>query len=121
MAKPRKGAFDSLTGLYKGARDFVTGKDWALQNEIDETKEKTRARACFRECRSCGACANSARDSTYPYQYDANAMKLVNCNSCEKFRFHDCHNGWMRNARQEAEPFSDEAQKLFDSGGKPLI
>lgn len=123
MAKPRKSTFDSIDGgLYKGARDFVTGKDWALQNDIDEAKEKTRSRACFRECRTCGACANSARDATNPKMYDAHAQKSIDCRGCEPFRFHDCHNGYMRNARGEAEPFTETQIDLIETlGGKPLI
>lgn len=126
------------TGLYKGARGIVTGRDWALQNEIDETRETTQARSCYRGCRTCGACANSKRDNFLPQarkttsgitevisatkSYDENSGSWIDCRSCEPFRFHDCHNGVMRDTRQEAEPFTPEQIALLEStGGKPLI
>lgn len=117
--KPRKEG----SGLFTldGEDRIFIGKDWALQNEIDEAREKTRSRACFKECRTCGACSNSRRDASYPFQFDANEAKLVSCRGCERFRFHDCHNGWMRDSRGDAEPFTEDAQKLFKEGGKPLI
>lgn len=100
--------------------DIVIGRDYALQNEIDEVKAKTKSRSCFKECRTCGACANSKRDNTWQYSYDKG--KKINCKSCEKFRYHDCHNGVLRNTRQEAEPFTEDMYKIMDEkGGKPLI
>lgn len=117
--KPRKqGA--GLYGLSGSDRIFV-GKDWALQNDIDEAKVKTKERACFRACRTCGACANSRRGASYPYRFDANSREMINCKGCEPFRFHDCENGKMRDARQEAEPFTEDAEKYFKKGGKPLV
>lgn len=132
--KPRKDG----AGLFTlDGNDVFIGRDWALQNEINDTLAKTQARSCFKACRTCGACANSKRDNFTPrvvtdvkgnaqfvgprMSYDSNAHKWVDCRSCEKFRFHDCHNGWMRDSRQEAEPFTEDAQKLFAQGGKPLI
>lgn len=121
---PKKRRKDGA-GTYFQTKDgsrVVLGRDWALQNEIDETKEKTKSRGCFRECRTCGACANSRRDASWPYSRDPDTGKTVNCNTCERFRFHDCHNGLMRDTRQDAEPFTEEQQKLIDqSGGRPLI
>lgn len=135
--KPRKDVFSGLYGLPGDNRIFI-GKNWALQNDIDEAKAKTRARACFKECRTCGACANSKRDNFQPRafvikndkwvlqnphkSYDANAGKWVNCRDCEPFRFHDCHNGVFRDSRQEPEPFTPDVIKLLkESGGRPLI
>lgn len=117
--KPRKGA--DLFVLPGDEGKVFIGRDWAKHNEIQENLAKTKARACFRECRTCGACSNSRRDAPYKKMYDSNAGKMIDCRGCEKFRFHDCHNGWMRDSRQEAEPFTEEAQRLFKQGGKPLI
>lgn len=104
-----------------GTRVFV-GSEYHLTNEIQEVKEKTRARACFRECRTCGACSNSRRDATVPTQYDANAKRMIDCRKCERFRFHDCHNGVFRDAHQNAEPFTpDVIEMMKKTGGKPLI
>lgn len=101
---------------------IVIGRDYVRQNEIDEAKQKTRARACFRECRTCGACSNSRRDATVTKQYDAHEKRDIDCRKCEPFRFHDCHNGWMRDSHQDAEPFTEDVQNLIDKyGGKPLI
>lgn len=119
--KQRKDSGSLLWQTPDGSQVFV-GRDYALQNEIDEVKETTRGRACFKECRTCGACANSARDCTHTKTYDANARKMIDCRKCERFRFHDCHNGVMRNSHQDAEPFTEEQEKLIkQSGGKPLI
>lgn len=102
--------------------DVYIGKDWALQSEIDEVKAKTKAKGCFRECRSCGACSASRRDAPSPYTVDPTTGKQHNCVTCEKFRFHDCHNGFMRDSRQEAEEFTEDVQKIIrERGGKPLI
>lgn len=117
--KPRKDG----AGMFwtDGSRVFL-GRDYALQNEIDEVKAKTQERACFKGCRTCGACANSRRDATYPKSYDSNEGKMIDCRACEKFRFHDCHNGVLRDTRQEAEPFTPDMIKIMDEqGGKPLI
>lgn len=131
--KPRKEG----SGLFQGARGIVQGKDWAQQNEIDETRTSTRARSCFRECKTCGACANSNRDNFLPQavtnpsgevevaptmSYDEVSGQWIDCRECEPFRFHDCHNGVMRNTRQEAEPFTPDQLALLErTGGKPLI
>lgn len=119
-AKPRKDS--SLKGIFTvdGER-WVIGADLLRNSDIEEHKRITRERACFRECRTCGCCANSSRDCTHPKTYDANAGKMIDCRGCEPFRFHDCHNGWMRDSYGDAEPFTDEAQRLFDLGGRPLI
>lgn len=117
--KPRKD-----TGLFHGpdGKTIVIGKDWALQNEIDETKKATQERSCFKACRTCGCCANSRRDSSDPRSYDHNIRKTIDCRGCERFRFHDCHNGLMRDAHGEAEPFTEvQLQMLDETGGKPLI
>lgn len=105
-----------------GSRVFI-GRDYALQNEIDEAIAKRNARSCFRECMSCAACKNSARDSTYPKMYDDRAGKMIDCRSCEPFRFHDCANGVMRNSRQEAEPFTQDQLDLIAvaEGKRPLM
>jgi hypothetical protein len=133
--KPRKEGLGLFT--LDGDQVFI-GKDYALQNEIDETKLRTRARACFRECRTCGACSNSKRDNFVlqvvhhadgrvetkapTKSYDENTKKWIDCRECEPFRFHDCHNGWFRDSRQEAEPFTPDVIGLLKrSGGKPLI
>lgn len=102
--------------------DIFIGKDFALQNEIDESRKATKARGCFKACKACDCCAASRRGTSHPYRFDSNAGKMKNCITCEKFRFHDCNNGFMRDSRQEAEPFTEEAQKLIkESGGKPYI
>lgn len=98
------------------------GRDYALQNEIDEAKEKTQNRACFKMCRTCGKCANSHRDSSHPFSHDSNVGKKIDCRKCEPFSFHDCHNGVLRDTHQDAEPFTFDMLKLLEeSGGKPLI
>lgn len=117
--KPRKEGLGLFT---LDGSDIYIGKDWALQNEINETMEKTRNRGCFHACGSCGSCVNSRRGTSYPYRYDANAKKMKNCITCEPFRFHDCNNGWMRDSRQDAEPFTPDVIDLIKkSGGKPYI
>lgn len=135
--KPRKDGANIWFQTEDGSRVFI-GRDYALQNEIDEKKAQTRARACFRECRTCGACSNSKRDNFTPQEvktasgliqlksatksYDEHAGKWIDCRKCEPFRFHDCHNGVMRNSHQDPEPFTEEQQKFLDqTGGKPLI
>lgn len=118
--KPRKDG----SGLFTtDGSDIFIGKDWALQNEIEEVREETKARSCFRECRTCGCCANSRRSCTHPISYDFNSHSTVDCRSCERFRFHDCNNGLMRDSRQEAEPFTEEQIKLIEQSedGRPLI
>lgn len=117
--KPRKEGLGLFT---LDGNDIYIGKDWALQSEIDEANRRTRSRACFKGCGTCGCCVNSRRGTSYPYRYDANAKKLKNCNNCEPFRFHDCNHGWMRDSRQEAEPFTDDVIDLIKkTGGKPYI
>lgn len=117
--KPRK---DGGGMFFTDGHQVFIGRDYLNQNDINETLEKTRARSCFRGCRTCGACANSRRDATVPKSYDYNAGKMIDCRSCEKYRYHDCHNGWMRDTRQQAEPFTPDMIKLLEeSGGKPLI
>lgn len=103
--------------------NIFVGKDWALLNEIEENKLKTQSRSCYRECRTCGCCANSIRDgSSNSRCYDTNAGKRIACSSCEKFRFCDCRNGFMRNAHGDAEPFTEDQYKLLkETGGRPLI
>lgn len=104
-----------------GEKVFI-GRDYALQNQIDEAKAKTEARGCYKACRTCNACANSRRGTSYPRQFDSKQGKTIDCRGCEPFRFHDCNNGFMRNTHQEAEPFTPDQQKLIDeSDGKPLI
>lgn len=117
--QPRKGGEGLFTS--DDNENIFIGRDYALQNEIDETKERTQSRSCFKGCRTCGCCANSRRDASYPYSYDEKAGKMISCKHCEKFRYHDCHNGWMRTSHQDAEPFTEEAVKFFNKGGKPLI
>lgn len=116
--QPRK---ERLGGFWTDGTSVFIGRDWALQNAIDDAKRRTQNRSCFLACRTCGCCANSCRDATYPKSYDENSGKKVDCRGCEPYRFHDCHNGWMRDAHGDAEPFTDEALKLFKEGGKPLI
>lgn len=118
--KPRK---DSEIYKLPGDRSarVVSGRDVTLQAEIDANMAKTRERSCFKGCRTCGQCANSRRGCQDPRSYDENAGKMVDCQGCERFRFHDCNNGFMRNARGEAEPFTEDAQKYFMQGGRPLI
>lgn len=134
--KPRK---EGLSYWTDGSGEvFAVGKDWALQNEIDEKKQLTRSRGCFKECRTCGCCANSRRDNLNTQvfttkdgkavfkaptlSYDNIRKVWVDCRSCEPFRYHDCHNGWFRDAHGEAEPFTpDVIELLRKEGGKPLI
>lgn len=134
--KPRKHGSDLW--ISKDGSQIFIGRDYAQQNAIDEAKLKTRSRSCYKECRTCGTCANSKRDN-FNMQYIATEAGLtlvkgptksfdnvtgrwVDCRTCEPYRFHDCHNGWMRDSRGEAEPFTEEAQRLIkESGGKPLI
>ena len=121
---PYQSRFEGLEGVFEdGSGQIFIGKDWALQNEIIENKEKTQSRSCFRECRTCGCCANSHRDgSSCVSSYDDNAGKRIACSTCEKFRFCDCRNGFFRNAHGDAEPFTDEVYKtLKELDGKPLI
>lgn len=123
-SKGKNQRFGSLEGVFTDGSGLVfIGKDWALQNEINETKEKTQSRSCYKECRTCGCCGNSIRDgATCSSQYDANAGKMVSCTNCEKFRFCDCRNGFFRNAHGDAEPFTpDVVETLRTTGGKPLI
>lgn len=119
--KPRKDS--SLKGIFTvDGKTWVIGADLLRNSDVEEAKRVTRARACFKECRTCGACANSARDATYPYTYDDHERKNINCIGCEPFRYHDCHNGWMRDSYGDAEPFTPDVIKLLkESGGKPLI
>lgn len=118
-----KGKKRSPSEYSTDGKSLFLNREWEMQNEIERAKQRTQARACFRGCNTCGACANSRRDATYPKEYDNNAGKLIDCRKCEPFRFHDCHNGWLRNARQEAEPFTEEMTKLIEEGpgGRPLI
>jgi hypothetical protein len=118
VKKPRKDSGSALWQTKDGTRVFI-GRNYALQNEIDENKQKTRERSCYKGCQTCGFCVNSRRNCAHPYNFDNG--KKVFCEGCEKFGFHDCNNGFLRNAHGEAEPFTEEAQKLFDQGGKPLI
>ena len=116
--------FSSLGGVFTDGSGMVfIGKDWALQNEINENKEKTKARSCYRECRTCGCCSNSIRDgSSNSRCYDEGIGRRIACTSCEKFRFCDCRNGFFRNAHGDAEPFTpDVVEMLKSTGGKPLI
>lgn len=116
--RPRKDS--SLKGIFTiDGKKVVIGADLLRNTEVADAKRKTEARSCFKACRSCGTCANSRRDSSYPFSLDRG--KLVGCKGCEPYRFHDCHNGWMRDSYGDAEPFTEEAQKLFDQGGRPLI
>lgn len=132
--KPRKDG----SGLFTtDGTDIIVGRDWAKQNDINDALARTRARACFKECRTCGSCANSRRDNFTPQvistaggeaklisphkSFDYNTRSWIDCRACEPYRFHDCHNGWMRDSDGDAEPFTEEAQKLFAQGGKPLI
>lgn len=105
-----------------GSQIFV-GRDYALQNEIDEVRAKTRTRSCFTECQTCLQCKGSCRDNTYPKSYDSNAGKMVDCRGCEKFRFCDCRNGVYRNTRQEPEPFTPDHLSLIEmaEGKRPLM
>lgn len=117
---------------------FAAGKDWALQNEIDEKKILTKSRGCFKECRTCGTCANSRRDNLNtqvfvtesgravlkaPTQsFDWINKKWIDCRACEPFRYHDCQNGFLRDAYGDAEAFTpDVIELLRNTGGKPLI
>lgn len=113
-AKQRKDA--STKGIFTiDGHEIVIGADLLRNSEVQAAKAKTEARSCFKACRSCGSCSESRRDTSYPYRNGHN------CITCEPFRFHDCNNGWMRDSYGEAEPFTEEAQKLFEDGGKPLI
>lgn len=125
--KPRKDSGGWWTDK-DGSQVFI-GKDYALQNEIDETRARTQARSCYRNCMSCGTCKASKRDNLHPQvetqptglkvvrgpqmSYDDNEGKWINCRDCEPFRFHDCHNGFMRDSRQEAEPFTQDQLDLI--------
>ena len=134
--KPRKEGVGYWTD--SSGQVFAVGKDWALQNEINEKKELTKSRGCFKECRTCGCCANSRRDNfniqfvvtesgkvsmKLPSEsYDWINKKWVDCLACEPFRYHDCHNGWFRDFHGDAEPFTpDVIEMLRKTGGKPLI
>lgn len=119
----RKSRKDPSSQLFvQGDNTVIIGRNYALQNEIDETKKITQARACFIGCRTCGKCSNSQRDATVPMSYDENSRKWIDCRGCEPYSFHDCQNGVMRNAYQDAEPFTAEQQKILkETGGKPLI
>lgn len=123
MFNPKQRKDSSLKGLFTiDGKQVILGADLLRNTEVQDAKAKTRERACFRECRTCGCCANSARDCTHTKTYDANAQKSVDCRGCEPFRFHDCHNGWFRDSYGDAEPFTpDLIQLLEESGGKPLI
>lgn len=136
--KPRKDPDSALWMSDDGSQVFI-GRDYALQNEIDESIRKRNARSCFRECHTCGTCANSKRDAVNPQvsttetglqvvrgpgeSYDENSKSWINCRSCEPFRWHDCNNGFMRNSRGEAEPFTADQISLIESSetGKPLM
>lgn len=135
--KPRKPGSDIWLDKH-GEVVTTSGRDLALQSEIDEAKAKTKARACFKECHTCGACANSRRDNfqhrlveikdgeaklkSPTVSYDHASKEFVDCRECEPFRYHDCHNGFFRNARGEAEPFTQDVLDLIKKhGGKPLI
>lgn len=114
----------SLGGLFQSKDGTVfVGHEYEKQVAINEAKANTKARACFRECLSCGTCKNSARDATYPKMFDANAGKSIDCRKCEPFRFHDCHNGLMRNAHGQAEPFTQGQLDLIKvaEDGRPLM
>lgn len=123
---PGKSRKDAGAGQYwtdkDGSRVFI-GRDYALQNDIDEKIAERNERACFKGCRTCGACSNSARDATYPKMYDANEGKMIDCRACEPYRYHDCHNGVMRNTRQDAEPFTQDQIDLIElaENKRPLI
>lgn len=108
--------------ISKDGETVFVGRDYARQNEIDENKKQTSERSCFKACQTCGHCANSRRGCAVPKSYDRNAGKMIDCRSCEKFSFHDCNNGFLRDTFQRAEPFTEEHLKLLEStGGKPLI
>ena len=123
--KGKDSRFSSLSGDFwtDDGHNIYIGKDWALQNEITETRLKTEARACYRACRTCNHCSNSLRDgSSCSSQYDANSGKMIHCTMCEKFGFCDCRNGFFRNAHQDAEPFTPDVQETIKTlNGKPLI
>lgn len=120
--KPRK-HLDTTGWLQSkdGHQYWTSAYNYALQREIEDNKKDTEARSCFQACRTCGHCKASRRGCGAPFSYDSNAGKTIYCEGCEKFGFCDCANGFLRNTRGEAEPFTEEAQKLFDAGGKPLI
>lgn len=104
-----------------GEKVFI-GRNYALQNQIDESKKKTQERSCFSACQTCGHCKASRRSCSADYSFDTNTGKRVHCAGCERFGFCDCANGFLRNAHGEAEPFTPDHQKLLkDTGGKPLI
>lgn len=121
MAKLRKDS--SLKGIFtSNGEDIIIGADQLRNSEVQDARAKTHARSCFVECRTCGACANSRRDATVPTIYDYNAQKKIDCRGCEPFRFHDCHNGWMRDSYGDAEPFTPDVIKIIkEQNGKPLI
>lgn len=119
---PKKSRKDGELWITNDGSQVFIGRDYALQNEIDENKAKTKERSCFKECQFCSHCVASRRGCGNPRSYDAHAGKTIDCRSCEKFGFHDCNNGFLRTSRGDAEPFTEEAQKLIDStGGKPLM
>lgn len=136
--KPRKDPGSALWTTEDGSQVFI-GRDYALQNEIDEKIAERNARSCFRGCNTCGACANSKRDNVNRQvftredglaivkgpgvSYDSNKHQWVNCRECEPFRFHDCHNGVMRDTHQDAEPFTQDQLDLIKlaEDGRPLI
>jgi hypothetical protein len=118
--KPRKDA--STKGMFTiDGSQVVIGTDLLRNTEILDAKERTKKRACFIECQTCGTCGNSRRGTSDPRRYDSNAGKVVNCIGCEPYRFHDCSNGFLRDSYGEAEPFTEDVQKLFDEGARPLI
>lgn len=122
--KGKNQRFGSLGGVFTdGSGSVFIGKDWALQNEITESRERTKSRTCYVECRTCGCCSNSLRDgSSCSRQYDGNEGKTVACTNCEKFRFCDCRNGYFRDAHGDAEPFTpDVVEMMRKNGGRPLI
>ena len=121
---PYKSRFESLGDIWTdGSGQIFIGKDMCLQNDILDNKEETKSRSCYRECRTCGCCANSMRDgSSCVSSFDQNAGKMIACSSCEKFRFCDCRNGFFRDAHGDAEPFTEEVYKtLKETSGRPLI
>ena len=134
--KPRKEGIGFWTD--GSGEVFSVGKDWALQNEINEKKELTKSRGCYVDCRTCGSCGNSRRDNLNTQvfvtegnkvilkaptmSYDSVRKTWIDCRACEPFRYHDCHNGFFRDFHGEAEPFTpDVVELLRTTGGKPLI
>lgn len=119
--KPRKDS--SLKGIFSiDGKGIVVGADLLRNAEVQEAKERTKARSCYVECHTCGACGVSRRSTSNPRRYDANAKKLIDCRKCEPFRFHDCAEGWFRDSYGDAEPLTEDVQKMFDEqGARPLI